>query len=165
MAGSRRKLQPLAYPLVSGPPADPTPVDSLLAERTTIHIVAFHEVRLRLSAARKSGAARGATWSSDGMDLPLPFVIRESTHRIHDPLTPAELAGLGEALLLRSGQQILDLACGSGEMLCTWARDHGISGVGVDVSSAFIDAARWRADEVGVARRVRFEHGNARGQR
>jgi cyclopropane fatty-acyl-phospholipid synthase-like methyltransferase len=65
------------------------------------------------------------------MDLPRPFVIRESTHRIHDPLTPAKLARLGEALLLGPGQQILDLACGSGEMLCTWARDHDIAGVGV----------------------------------
>jgi SAM-dependent methyltransferase len=97
------------------------------------------------------------------MDLPRHFVIRESTHRIHNPLTPAKLARLGEALLLRSGQQVLDLACGSGEMLCTWARDHGITGVGVDVSSAFIDGARARATELGVADRVHFEHGDAAG--
>ncbi len=97
------------------------------------------------------------------MDLPRHFVIRESTHRIHDPLTPAKLARLGEALLLRPGQQMLDLACGSGEMLCTWARDHGISGVGVDLSSAFIEMARNRAAELGVAARVRFEHGDAAG--
>ena len=97
------------------------------------------------------------------MDLPRPFVIRESTHRIHNPLTPAKLARLGEALLLRSGQQVLDLACGSGEMLCTWARDHDITGVGVDLSSAFIDRARARAGELDVADRVRFEHGDAAG--
>jgi SAM-dependent methyltransferase len=95
------------------------------------------------------------------MDLPGPFVIRESTHRIHDPLTPAKLARLGEALLLRPGQQVLDLACGSGEMLCTWARDHGITGLGVDLSSAFIDVARARPVELGVADRVRFEHDDA----
>jgi SAM-dependent methyltransferase len=97
------------------------------------------------------------------MDLPRHFVIRESSHRIHDPLTPAKLARLGEALLLRSGQRVLDLACGSGEMLCTWARDHGITGTGVDVSSAFIDRARDRAAELGVADRVHFEHGDATG--
>jgi len=95
------------------------------------------------------------------MDLPRHFVIRESTHRIHDPLTPAKLSRLGEALLLRSGQQVLDLACGSGEMLCTWARDHGITGVGVDVSRAFIEGARARAKELGVADLVHFEHGDA----
>ena len=97
------------------------------------------------------------------MDLPRPFVIRESTHRIHDPLTPAKLARLGEALLLGPGQQILDLACGSGEMLCTWARDHDIAGVGVDLSSAFIDRARAQAAELDVADRVHFEQGDAAG--
>ena len=97
------------------------------------------------------------------MDLPRPFVIRESTHRIHDPLTPAKLARLGEALLLGPGQQILDLACGSGEMLCTWARDHDIAGVGVDLSSAFIDRARAQAAELDVADRVHFERGDAAG--
>ena len=99
---------------------------------------------------------------SDGVvELPRHFVIRESTHRIHDPLTPAKLARLGEALLLHPGQRLLDLACGLGELLCTWARDHAITGVGVDISSAFIDAARARADELGVADRVSFEHGDA----
>ncbi len=97
------------------------------------------------------------------MDLPRPFVIRESTHRIHDPLTPTKLARLGEALLLRPGQQILDLACGSGEMLCTWARDHDITGVGVDLSPAFIDRARARAAELDVADQVHFEQGDATG--
>ncbi|HXW82642.1 MAG TPA: methyltransferase domain-containing protein [Acidimicrobiales bacterium] len=97
------------------------------------------------------------------MDLPRQFVIRESTHRIHNPLTPAKLARLGEALLLRPGQRVLDLACGSGELLCTWARDHGISGIGVDVSSAFIDQARARAAELGAADRVHFEHADASG--
>jgi SAM-dependent methyltransferase len=107
--------------------------------------------------------ARVAVCSDEGMDLPRHFVVRESTHRIHDPLTPTKLARLGEALLLRPGQRVLDLACGSGEMLCTWARDHGITGVGVDVSSAFIDGARTRAVELGVADGVRFEHGDAVG--
>lgn len=97
------------------------------------------------------------------MDLARQFVIRESAHRIHNPLTPAKLARLGEALLLQPGQEVLDLACGSGEMLCTWARDYGIIGTGVDVSSAFIKQARARAAELGVADRVRFEHGDATG--
>jgi ubiquinone/menaquinone biosynthesis C-methylase UbiE len=45
------------------------------------------------------------------------------------------------------GQRVLDSACGSGEMLCTWARDHRIDAVGVDLSSAFVEAARTRAVE------------------
>ncbi len=34
------------------------------------------------------------------MDLPRIFTIRESGHRIHNPLTPAKLATLGRALHL-----------------------------------------------------------------
>ena len=58
---------------------------------------------------------------------------------------------------------MLDLACGSGEMLCTWARDHRLTGTGVDISTAFIGAARARAIELDVADRVTFIHGDAAG--
>ncbi|MFE7192610.1 SAM-dependent methyltransferase [Kitasatospora sp. NPDC057541] len=97
------------------------------------------------------------------MDLPRSFVIRESSHRIHDPFTSEKLAMLGQALRLSPGASVLDLACGSGELLCTWARDHRITGAGVDISTAFIDRARTRAAEVGVTDRVRFVHGDASG--
>ena len=57
----------------------------------------------------------------------------------------AKLAALGEALQLAPGTRLLDLASGSGEMLCTWARDHGITGTGVDISTVFTEQARSRA--------------------
>jgi SAM-dependent methyltransferase len=88
------------------------------------------------------------------VDLPRSFAIRESSHRILNPFTPEKLATLGQALHLRAGTSVLDLASGKGEMLCTWARDHGISGIGVDISTAFTRAAEARADEIGVADRV-----------
>src|SRR3954463_16770580 len=74
----------------------------------------------------------------DSPDLPRHHVIRENHHRIHDPFSEEKLAILGGALRLSEGDRILDLACGSGEMLCTWSRDYGITGTGVDISSAFI---------------------------
>lgn len=97
------------------------------------------------------------------MDLPRIFTIRESSHRIHNPFTPAKLATLGEALHLTPGARVLDLASGSGELLCTWARDHGITGTGVDISTVFTAEARARAVELGVADRVTFLHGDASG--
>ncbi|WP_027947130.1 SAM-dependent methyltransferase [Amycolatopsis taiwanensis] len=97
------------------------------------------------------------------MDLPRIFTIRESHHRIHNPFTAEKLATLGQALRLSPGSRILDLASGSGEMLCTWARDHGVTGTGVDISTVFTEQARTRAVELGVADRVSFVHDDASG--
>ncbi len=97
------------------------------------------------------------------IDLPRIFTIRERDHRIHNPFTPAKLAALGEALHLPPGTRALDLASGSGEMLCTWARDHGIGGTGVDISTVFTEQARARAAELGVGDQVEFVHGDASG--
>ncbi|HNY67034.1 MAG TPA: class I SAM-dependent methyltransferase, partial [Deltaproteobacteria bacterium] len=52
---------------------------------------------------------------------------------------------------------------GSGEMLCTWARDHGITGTGIDMSLLFTEQAKLRAEELGVADKVEFIHGDAAG--
>ena len=97
------------------------------------------------------------------MDIPRIFNITESAHRIHNPITPEKLATLGAALRLEPGTRVLDLGSGSGEMLCTWARDHGITGTGIDLSQLFTEQAKLRAVELGVADRVRFIHGDAAG--
>ena len=97
------------------------------------------------------------------MDIPRIFTITESAHRIHNPFTPEKLATLGATLHLEPGARVLDLGSGSGEMLCNWARDHGISGVGIDLSPLFTGQAKRRADELGVADRVEFIHADAAG--
>ena len=97
------------------------------------------------------------------MDIPRIFNITESAHRIHNPITPEKLATLGAALRLESGARVLDLGSGSGEMLCTWARDHGVTGTGVDLSALFTEQAIARAAELGVTDQVSFIHGDAAG--
>ncbi|WP_022661666.1 SAM-dependent methyltransferase [Paucidesulfovibrio longus] len=97
------------------------------------------------------------------MDIPRIFNIMESAHRIHNPFTPEKFATLGEALRLDSGTSVLDLGSGSGEMLCTWARDYKIVGTGVDMSRLFSKQAKLRAEELGVADRIRFIHDDAAG--
>ena len=97
------------------------------------------------------------------MDIPRIFNITESAHRIHNPFTPDKYATLGEALRLAKGARVLDLGSGSGEMLCTWARDHGVVGTGIDMSQMFTEHANRRAVELGVAGQVKFIHGDAAG--
>ena len=97
------------------------------------------------------------------MDIPRIFNITESAHRIHNPFTPKKLATLGAALRLEPGTRVLDLGSGSGEMLCSWARDYGIIGTGIDMSQLFSDQAKRRAEELSVAGQVEFIHGDAAG--
>ena len=95
------------------------------------------------------------------MDIPRIYTIRESEHRIHNPFTPEKLALLGRVLRMKPGTTVLDLGSGSGEMLCTWARDYGFTGTGVDKCALFTEQAKARAVELGVADRVRFIHADA----
>jgi cyclopropane fatty-acyl-phospholipid synthase-like methyltransferase len=97
------------------------------------------------------------------VDIPRIFNITESAHRIHNPITPEKLSTLGAALRLELGARVLDLGSGSGEMLCTWARDHGITGIGIDMSQLFTEQAKRRAEELGITHQVKFIHGDAAG--
>jgi SAM-dependent methyltransferase len=97
------------------------------------------------------------------MDIPRIFNITESAHRIHNPFTPEKLATLGVALRLETGTRVLDLGSGSGEMLCTWARDYGVIGTGIDMSQLFTEQAKLRAEELGVSDQVKFIHDDATG--
>jgi SAM-dependent methyltransferase len=97
------------------------------------------------------------------MDIPRIFNITESAHRIHNPFAPEKLSTLGAALRLEAGTRVLDLGSGSGEMLCTWARDYGVIGTGIDMSRLFTEQAKRRAEELGVADQVTFIHGDAAG--
>jgi SAM-dependent methyltransferase len=88
--------------------------------------------------------------------------IAEANHRILNPFTDEKLMTLGEVCRLEPGQRVLDLACGKGELLCRWAHQFGIRGLGIDISTIFLEAAATRADELEVAGQVTFEHGDAR---
>jgi SAM-dependent methyltransferase len=95
------------------------------------------------------------------MDIVRQHEISEAENRILNPFDEAKLMLLGEVCRLQTGRHLLDLACGKGEMLCRWAARFGIEGLGVDISDVFVAAARRRAEELGVADRVRFASGDA----
>ena len=87
--------------------------------------------------------------------------IAESYHRILNPFTEDQLMLLGDICRLHSGMKLLDLACGKAEMLCRWVQRYGISGVGVDISEVFLDAAHKRAAELNAAEKLTFVQGDA----
>jgi SAM-dependent methyltransferase len=93
------------------------------------------------------------------------IAIAEAGLRIQNPFSEEKLMFLGDLCrqlgYLQPGTQLLDLACGHGEMLSRWAQRYGILGTGVDINPAFIATARQRAEELGVAAQVEFVQGDA----
>ena len=93
------------------------------------------------------------------------FEIVEAGIRIQNPFSEEKLMLVGEIChklgYLQPGVRLLDLACGQGEMLSRWARLYGITGTGVDISEAFLETARQRAEELGVTSQVEFVKGDA----
>ena len=87
--------------------------------------------------------------------------IAETYHRILNPFTEDQLILLGEICRLHPDIKQLDLACGKAEMLCRWAQKYGISGLGVDISSVFLESAKNRAKELNVSDNLTFIQGDA----
>lgn len=87
--------------------------------------------------------------------------ISESSHRIMNPFSLEKLQLLGEICRVGERTRMLDLASGKGEMLCRFAAERGASGVGIDINTPFVAAARARAIELGVSDRVTFVEGDA----
>ncbi|WP_254767825.1 SAM-dependent methyltransferase [Salinilacihabitans rarus] len=89
------------------------------------------------------------------------FEIAEADRRIQNPFTEEKLLLLGEICDASADTEVLDLACGKGELLCRWAVRYGAAGTGVDLHDAFVADARARAAELDVADRVAFVQGDA----
>lgn len=96
-----------------------------------------------------------------GALIPSLHEIAFAGHRMISPFSDEQLMLLGRVARINSATQILDFACGKGEMLCRWAEEFGSDGLGVDTSDGFVSAARARAVELDVADRVRFEVADA----
>jgi SAM-dependent methyltransferase len=84
--------------------------------------------------------------------------IAESEVQIQNPLSAAQLIELGRLCDVTRHTRLLDLGCGKGELLCQWAKEFDLIGVGVDSSSPFIDAARMRGFELEVWMKVTWAH-------
>lgn len=66
-------------------------------------------------------------------------------HTLHDYWNPIGEDGVSElldALSLRDGMRVLDIACGAGRLLRRMGERAAIEGVGVDVSTAALERAR-----------------------
>jgi SAM-dependent methyltransferase len=88
--------------------------------------------------------------------------ISEARHHILNPLTDDQLMLLADICQVEPSMELLDLACGKGELLSRWSAYSGLTGVGVDISPVFIAAAEERARDLAVDDRVSFVLSDAR---
>ncbi len=80
-----------------------------------------------------------------------------------DEAQAAKKRHIAAKLCLQPGMHVLDIGCGWGGMALTLARDYGVRVTGITLSREQLAAARARADQAGLADRVRFELLDYRG--
>jgi len=74
-----------------------------------------------------------------------------------DEAQAAKKAHIAAKLALAPGQRVLDIGCGWGGMAITLAKLEQVQVLGITLSTEQLDLARQRAEQAGVADRVRFE--------
>lgn len=89
------------------------------------------------------------------------WAIVERDHDIQNPTSPAKLALLANYCRVHDGVRVLDIGCGKGWLLRTWAQQWAIDGTGLEINQHFVATAREQAAVLGVAERVQFVQGPA----
>ena len=75
------------------------------------------------------------------------YSVTHKHHVVCNPMSVDKLDELIEIMALNSGDTVLDIACGLGEILTRLAERYGVSGVGVDLSPYFVADARQKLRE------------------
>lgn len=101
-------------------------------------------------------AVKACCAAAYGVDLVALF-LGESYHPGGAPLT----RHLADGLALAPGERVLDVAAGIGTTALLLAAERDVDVVGVDLGAGQVARAAARASAAGLARRVRFEVGDA----
>jgi SAM-dependent methyltransferase len=80
--------------------------------------------------------------------------ISERYLELVNPSTPEKILVAGRVAGMRQGGRVIDFGCGYGEALVLWAREFGISGVGIDIRPAACERARRKITAQGLGDRL-----------
>jgi SAM-dependent methyltransferase len=80
--------------------------------------------------------------------------ISERYLELVNPTTPEKILVAGRIAGMREGGSVIDFGCGYGEALILWAREFGISGVGIDIRPAACERARKKITAEGLGDRI-----------
>lgn len=88
------------------------------------------------------------------------FDISERYIELVNPTSPEKILEIGRVAGMAPGQKIIDFGCGYAEPLVLWAKNFGVSGIGIDFREKTIERARRKIDQNGLAKLLQVELGN-----
>jgi len=94
----------------------------------------------------------------DPLDL---YTIAERDIELVNPMSPEKVLLAGSMLGLAPGMTVIDFGAGYAGPLVLWAREFGISGVGVEFRTACCERARKKIADAGLADRLEIVHRDA----
>jgi len=89
------------------------------------------------------------------------WAIAERDIEIQNPVTDRKLRLLDDYCDIRDGLDVLDIGCGKAWVMRQWAERFAIRGTGLDINPKFLEVARQKAAERGVAKKLAFIDGPA----
>jgi len=87
--------------------------------------------------------------------------ISERHMELLNPTTPEKIVKAGRIAGLKPGARVIDFGCGFAEPLMLWAKEFGISGVGIDIRPYACERARAKVAHNGLAQRLEIVCGDA----
>jgi len=85
--------------------------------------------------------------------------IAERYLEIVNAISPEKILTIGRMAGMAPGKRLIDFGCGFAEPLVLWAKDFGISGVGIDIREKAIERARAKIAQRGLAERLEVVQG------
>ena len=149
MTDRRSSLPPANGPLARGEAAAPATGSTAAAETTHF---GYQTVRTEDKAGKVAEVFHSVAAKYDIMNDLMSFGI----HRLWKRFT-VEMSGV------RPGQQVLDIAGGTGDLARAFAREVGAGGrvVLADINASMLNVGRDKLLDVGVAERIEFVQANA----
>ncbi len=86
--------------------------------------------------------------------------IAERDLEIINPISAEKILAIGRMAGMAPGKTILDFGCGYAEPLTLWAKNYGVSGMGIDIRPKAIEHARLKIQQRGLSDRLQVIQGN-----
>ncbi len=82
--------------------------------------------------------------------------ISEAYMELVNPTSLEKVLALGRFLRLKEGSRVIDYGCGFGTALVLWAKEFGVTGVGIDIRPYACERAKEKVSAAGLTHRIQI---------